>query len=156
MPAIFTKEYSSDALAWACRALLSAVFLAAAIPKLMDLKSFALVIDAYGILPDRWLSPFAFFLVVLEIVGGLGLFFRRGRNMSLILVSCLLFLFIAVLGYGLWLGLDIDCGCFGKEEPEYKFFSNLKAALFRDLLLLLPVAYLFWHGRRNGKQTREE
>jgi len=55
-----------------------------------------------------------------------------------------------VLGYGLWLEIDIDCGCFGKDDPEHKFFSNLKIASLRDLFLLLPVAYLY---RRGGLNT---
>ena len=32
---------------------------------------------------------------------------------SLILLTGLLSLFAAVLGYGIWLGLEIECGCFG-------------------------------------------
>jgi hypothetical protein len=51
-----------------------------------------------------------------------------------------------MLSYGLWLGLNIDCGCFGKADPEYAFSHNLKVALVRDLFLLLPVAHLYWHG----------
>ncbi len=143
-------------LAWACRGLLAGVFLFAAVPKLLDLDAFASIIDAYGILPDRYLVPIAVVLVFLELVGGLGLFFKRGQQVSLTIILCLLLFFVLVLGYGLWLGLDIDCGCFGHGEPEYKFFSNLKVALVRDLFLLLPVAYLFWYGRSNRIWDKED
>ena len=47
------------------------------------------------------------------------------------------------------------CGCFGKDEPEHKFFSNLRVAIIRDLFLLLPVTYLYWHGWLNRHKTRE-
>lgn len=74
--------------------------------------------------------------------------------MGLTVIFSLLLLFIGVLAYGLWLGLDIDCGCFGKNESEHKFFSNLRVAFIRDLFLL-PVAYLYWQGWLN-RQTRKE
>ena len=51
--------------------------------------------------------------------------------------------FICVLSYGIWLGLDIDCGCFGSNEPESSAFSGLREALLRDLLLLLPLLFLY-------------
>ena len=41
-------------------------------------------------------------------------------------------LFMAILGYGISMGLDVDCGCFGPEDPESKAFHGLRAALYRD------------------------
>lgn len=150
------NEYVQNWVARACRGLLAGIFIFAALPKLYDLDTFRSIIDTYGILPDRWLTPFALGLIGLELAAGLGLLVKRQRwrDIALVLTLCLLLFFIAILGYGIWQGLGIDCGCFGKQEPEYKFFSSLKFALIRDLLLLLPVFYLFWHRRRKSR-TRE-
>jgi len=152
----FEREKVLDLLVWACIWLLAAVFLSAAVPKLIDVEAFISIIDTYGILPDRWLFPVAVTIILLEFAGGLGIFLKRGRLVFLTLILCLLLVFIGVLSYGLWLGLDIDCGCFGTAEPEYKFFSNLKIALVRDLFLLLPVFYLYWHARLNKIRGRKK
>ena len=152
---VLNKEIFSRWLAWSCRGLLGIVFLYAALPKLFHLHGFVAIIDAYGIVPERALVPVALVLVILETGVGIGIFLKPGRYVSLTVIFCLLLLFIGVLSYGLWLGLDIDCGCFGKDEPEHKFFSNIRVALIRDLLLLLPVAYLYWHGWLNTQRMKE-
>jgi hypothetical protein len=152
---MLNREMLPGWLAWACRGLLGGVFLYAAFPKLFHLDGFAAIIDAYGIVPEKAQVPAALLLSILEIAAGAGIFFKRGARLSLVVIFGLLLLFVGVLSYGLWLGLDIDCGCFGKDDPEHKFFSNLKVAILRDLLLLLPVAYLYWHGWLNTHRMEE-
>ena len=115
------------------RWLLAAVMILAAVPKLADPAAFAEVVGAYGLLPDFLVGPAAIFLPVIELVGAFLLI--RGRISGLWITALLMVLFIAVLSYGIWLGLDIDCGCFGPEESESKAFSSLRTALVRDLLL---------------------
>ena len=149
------REFLSGWLAWVCRGILGAVFLYAALPKITHLKAFASIIDAYGIVPEKALMPVALSLSILEVVGGVGILFKRVSGLSLAVIFALLLLFIGVIGYGLWLGLDIDCGCFGKDDPEHKFFSHLRPAIYRDLVLLLPVAYLYWHGWLNKTRMKE-
>ena len=39
--------------------------------------------------------------------------------------------------------LDIDCGCFGPNDPEAVAFHDLRGAFYRDLLLMLLIAYLY-------------
>jgi len=54
-----------------------------------------------------------------------------------------------MLGYGIWIGLDVDCGCFGPEDPESEAFHSLKISLWRDLIMFAGVAFLYgW--RRYG------
>jgi hypothetical protein len=70
----------------------------------------------------------------LEVTAGIGLLFDiRG---SLALIAGLLLLFMVVLGYGIWMGLDVDCGCFGPEDPEAEAFHGLRLSLFRDLVMM--------------------
>jgi uncharacterized membrane protein YphA (DoxX/SURF4 family) len=126
-----------------CRWLLGLVFLFGGIPKLFELSAFAENIGAYGIIPDGLLQPAALGMAVLEVIAGCGLLAKR--RMALHLSAVLLIVFIGVLSYGIWLGLDIDCGCFAGVENEHESFSSLKEALVRDLFLLLPLFFLYCH-----------
>lgn len=125
-----------------CRWGISLFFLVAAVPKLFNVTEFAAVIDAYGILPDPFLLPMAVVLPVMEIVLAVGLLLNRFS--SKIGIAVLLLVFIAILSYAIRLGLDIDCGCFGPEDPESQAFHGLKTALIRDIAMLLPLAYSLW------------
>ena len=50
---------------------------------------------------------------------------------------------MAVLGYGIWMGLDVDCGCFGPEDPEAEAFHGLRLSLFRDLVMMAGVIFIY-------------
>lgn len=128
------------------RWLLAGVMLLAGVPKLADPAAFAEVIGAYGLLPEFLLLPAAITLPALELVAAVLLL--KGARAGLWLTALLMGLFIAVLTYGIWLGLDIDCGCFGPEDAEHKAFSGLRTALVRDLLLCIPIMYCFGHTYR--------
>lgn len=130
------------------RISLAVVFLWSGITKLLAPTSFVVIIDSYGLIPESWNLPVAVSLATLEALVGLALCFDiRG---SLAIVTALLCLFMAILGYGLWLGLDIDCGCFGPEDPEAEAYHGLRPALFRDFLMIFGVVYLYaWRYRRS-------
>ena len=125
------------------RWLLAGVMIFAAIPKLSSPGAFAEVVGAYGLLPEFLIFPVAVILPIIELVAAILLI--RGKNAGLWIAAILMLLFITVLSYGIWLGLDIDCGCFGPEDIEGKAFSSLKTTLVRDLLLCIPLIYCFWH-----------
>ena len=120
---------------------LGSVFIYAGARKLLDPGTFAALIEAYGILPDLLLLPVASSLALLEVAAGIGLLFDvRG---SLTLIAGLLVLFVGVLAYGKWMGLDVDCGCFGTEDPEAQALHGLGTALYRDLFMLATVILIF-------------
>lgn len=124
-----------------CRWTLGGIFIYAGSTKLLEPEIFAVLIEAYGIVPEGLILPVAIGLPLLEVVGGIGLLFDvRG---SLALITCLLLLFIGVLGYGIWMGLDVDCGCFSPGDPETEAFHGLRSALFRDLVLMAGVIFLY-------------
>lgn len=125
------------------RWLLAGTFLYAGLPKLLDPVLFAQVIAAYGLLPHFLLLPAAIVLPLTELLTALLLLMNR--KAGLWLTAVLMVIFIGVLSYGIHLGLDIDCGCFSPEDPEHTAFSGLRTALVRDLLLLVPLTYGFWH-----------
>lgn len=125
------------------RWFLAGIMVFAAVPKLSDPAVFAEVIGAYGLLPEFLLLPAAVLLPLVELIAAILLL--KGKRSGLWISAMLMLLFIAVLSYGIWLGLDIDCGCFGPGDIESKAFSNLRTALVRDLFLCIPIIYCFMH-----------
>jgi len=135
------------------RVSLSVFFLWSGISKLMTPKDFTVIIDVYGLIPDAWILPIAIILPLLEMVFGLGLLLDiKG---SLAGITVLLMLFMAILGYGIWLRLDVDCGCFGPQDPESEAFHSLRPALYRDFVMIAGVIYLYiWRCYRSIKPVR--
>jgi hypothetical protein len=118
----------------------------------MEPRIFAVLIEAYGFVPEGLLIPVAIGLPLLEVIAGFGLLFDiRG---SLAVITGLLVLFMVVLGYGIWMGLDVDCGCFGPEDPEAEAFHGLRLSLFRDMVMLAGVIFMYgWRRYRAIRPT---
>lgn len=134
---------------------LGLIFLYAGVPKLINWHDFALIVNSYAIVPENLAIPTAVCIAVLEVIAAIALL--CGRMEGLWGISALLLLFIGVLSYAIWQGLDIDCGCFGPEDPEHRAFSGIRTALWRDFLLCIPVLYLFWYRRQSIEtNTMEE
>ena len=126
------------------RISLAVVFLWSGVSKLLAPDSFAVVIGAYGIIPDNWDLPVSILLPALEVILAAGILLDvRG---SLTGITGLLVLFMAILAYGIQMGLDVDCGCFGPDDPE-AVFHDLRPAFYRDLGLMAGIGYLYvWRG----------
>ena len=134
-----------------CRLGLGVIFVWSGVAKLIEPQSFALTIGAFGLLPAQWIAPLAAALSLFEVAAGAGLLFDvRG---SLEAITALLLLFTAILVYGLWLGLDIDCGCFGPGDPEGNAYHGLRPALYRDLVMLSAAGFLFYRRPRRSLKT---
>ncbi len=139
------------------RLALGSIFIYAGFIKLLDPKAFAKAISLYYILPDVLLAPVAIGLPIIELLAGLGLIFNiRG---SLAVISALLLCFTAVLGYGIFNNLNIDCGCFSSEEIREQ--NSLKTAFYRDLIMMGGIFFLFlskrWFGRTvNARHSTEQ
>ena len=129
---------------WLYRAVrfgLAFLFLYGGAVKLMDPKTFARTISAYQLVPEPLLPVVAVGLPFLETLAGLALLFdiRGGLGM----ISGLLGLFVAVLGYGILMDLDVDCGCFGAADLARR--DALRHAFTRDLVLVggfVPFLYV--------------
>ena len=132
------------------RISLAIIFLWSGVAKLFAPESFAVVIGAYGIIPDNWNLPVAILLPALEVILAMGLLLDiRG---SLTGITGLLVLFMAILVYGIQMGLDVDCGCFGPDDPEAAAFHGLRPALYRDLGVMAGIGYLYaWRRIRQNK-----
>jgi uncharacterized membrane protein YphA (DoxX/SURF4 family) len=136
-----------------CRWTLGGIFIYAGGSKLLEPKTFAYLVEAYGVVPEGLLIPVAIGLPALEVIAGFGLLFDiRG---SLGLITGLLVIFMVVLSYAIWSGLDVDCGCFGPEDPEAEAFHGLRLSLFRDLVMMGGVIFIYgWRRFRAIRPTR--
>ena len=131
--------------ALALRCIIGGLFAYSGVVKLMDVERFAVIIAGFGLLPRELLHPVAILLPLTEFFSGLGLIFAiRG---CLTVIALMLVLFMAVLSWGIHLGLDIDCGCFGPEDPE-QAYKGLKAALRRDVVMMATVLTIYWQSWR--------
>ena len=135
-----------------CRWVLGTVFIYAGATKLIEPQIFAILIDAYGIVPEIMLMPVAILLPLFEVIAGIGILLDiRG---SLAAILGLLILFLLILGYGMAMGLDVDCGCFSPGDLEAKAFHGLRQAFYRDLFMMGQVVFVFGWRKWNNMQAR--
>jgi hypothetical protein len=130
------------------RLALGGLFLWASVLKLAHPRTFAHVVDEYGLVPDGWpLVIAAFAIPTLEALAGIGVLLnRRGGHW---LMLGMLALFIGVLWFGILNDLDVDCGCFSLEEQRGQ--AGLKAAFARDWAMAAGVLWCMYvknRGRR--------
>ena len=104
------------------------------VAKLMDPQSFVFIIRAYGLLAENLILPAALGLSLAELLAGAALILDL--RFALGAIAGLIVFFMLILSYGLWLGLDIDCGCFAAGDPEGEAYHSLRPALYRDAGML--------------------
>jgi uncharacterized membrane protein len=105
--------------------------------KLIYFSRFAQHLADFGIVLDNLVPVTALAVCVLEILIGGGLL--ANRRGSLAAAVGLLCCFIAVLAYGIGMGLDIECGCLG---PAYSL--RLREQLMVDIGLLGWCGFICW------------
>lgn len=126
------------------RVVIALVFVYAGTVKLLDLDSFASLISRYGLVPPFLLDAVTIGLPVLEVIAGIALVFDS--RFSLETITAMVCLFLFVLWFGILKDLHIDCGCF--SAGELSEHGSLRAALYRDIVLLGMTSYLFlWRHR---------
>ena len=123
-------SYNGKGLACLCadtvlRLGLGVMFLYSAWGKILDPGAFQTMVDNYRMLP-----------------AGVTAIFAATMSMAELLVGAM---FIIALTQAQIRGLDISCGCFSEEEKEP---HAILFALIRDLLLVVPTAWLLIKGQR--------
>lgn len=130
------------------RIMLGGIFVYSGLSKSLDLAYFAGIINAFSLLPAGLAYPVGVAIVIGELILGLGLILDRKGCLSGILV--MLLGFMAVAGYAVYMGYDIDCGCFGPGDPEAEAFSQLRTVMARDAVMVAGVAYLYLWRNKTG------
>ncbi len=129
-----------------CRWAIACIFIAAAVPKILDPSGFASDISHYALVPDALVNLMAVTLPWIEAVAGLALLSGFAAEGAIVLVNLMLLAFMAALAWALAKGLDIDCGCFGHSEAK----GHVGLAMLRDLgFLAVALCALWLRVRRN-------
>lgn len=97
--------------------LLAGLFLYASVGKLLEPAKFAQVVRNYQLLPIAWVPPVAVSIPALELLCGVLLVVRQLRSAASLWLLLLSLVFLLGLGQAWWRGLDLNCGCFGSDEP---------------------------------------
>lgn len=124
---------------------LGAIFVAAALPKIVDPPAFAQQIYNYRLVPGFALNGLALFLPWLELLCGVALILGVWRRTAAILVGALLVVFIGAIGVNLARDHAVNCGCFSVqavEKTNAQLISEMKMVVVRDLGMLLMVAQI--------------
>ena len=116
-----------------CRILLGVVFVYASWGKILDPAAFADIIANYQIVSPRTGHLTALFLPYLEMVCGICLIINRMPRGSALLVAGMMVVFMAALGYNIYRGIDVNCGCFTLTEGAT---GSMWFYLVRDILFL--------------------
>jgi uncharacterized membrane protein YphA (DoxX/SURF4 family) len=82
----------------------------------VSLSMFAMQVDSYQLLPPAIVSPAAHFLPPFELFVGLWLLSGIALRYAALVTTLLLTVFFAVMVRSYFLGLEINCGCFGPGE----------------------------------------
>jgi putative oxidoreductase len=124
------------------RFLIGVIFLYAGFEKLLHPTRFAAAIAEYQILTSPSVITLASFaLPSLEILCGIGLFYRQTASISAAVITGLLLLFIGAIIYAAVRGLEITCGCFGESVLEGNAgFSRL----MEDVVLLAIALFIYF------------
>ena len=114
----------------ACRIVLGALFIWAAVTKLPDMAAFAQDVANYRVVPAALVPFVAAAAVGVEFLAGISLVAGVMERAAAAVIACLLVAFTAFLSQALLRGIDLRCGCFGGDEPASWW------TVARDLVML--------------------
>ena len=123
------------------RLALGGVFIYAGALKIVDPQNFARDVHHFQLTPWTVSVVVAVYLPWLEVLAGLALIFRRlplGASLALVIMNAA---FLIALSTAWARGLDISCGCFGKEEHNIQ--THFPQLFLRDAALLAAAITLF-------------
>ena len=145
-------------LEWIFRIGLAAMFLVAAVPKLMDPAVFAKDIMNYRVsfplIGQNYIYPVAIFMPALELLGALALLAPRWKRVGSMVIGGLLIVFTILIGQAVARGLNIDCGCFGRAGASLALAQKVGyGKLLENAAWIAMAAFVFW--RSNPRRAQE-
>ena len=138
------------------RLVLAGVFLYAGVTKIWDFRhgqsatpDFTVAIQHFEILPNPDLAVLlAVYLPWLEVTAAVTLFIKRLALGAATAITAMTAVFLGAIISAQARGLDISCGCFGKDEVS----TNYPSLLLRDgLLLAAALVLVVWEARRGRR-----
>ncbi|MGH9459104.1 MAG: MauE/DoxX family redox-associated membrane protein [Thermoanaerobaculia bacterium] len=136
---------------------LGAIFVFAALPKIVDPPAFAHMIYNYRLLPGSLVNATSLVMPWLELLAGLALILGIWRRSSAALLGAMLVTFIIAIGINLGRDHAVNCGCFEliptPKTPD-QLFDEMRWVLIRDLGMLLLVGQILFATTRPGTEPQ--
>jgi uncharacterized membrane protein YphA (DoxX/SURF4 family) len=129
---------------------LGGIFLYAGAAKVVDVEAFFWDVHHFELTPWDVSLVLAVFLPWLELLAGGALVVRWLYLGAVALCGGMSAVFLGAVASAWWRGLDITCGCFGREENATNFARHL--ALNGGMLA--AAAVLWWLSARLAKPAR--
>ena len=146
IPAFFARrEWATRYMNLACRVGLGLMFVFASLFKIQDPQLFARLVAQYLFLPQPLVNVWALWLPPVEFIVGVLLVAGPKTRWNARLVLLMFVSFIIALAQAVIRDLGITCGCFELEGAMDK--TEAWVSLVRDLILLVPTAWLSFFGR---------
>ena len=120
--------------------LLGVLFIAAALPKIVDPPSFAHMVHNYKLIPASLNSAFALVMPWIELMCGVALCLGIWKRTAAIFVSGLLFVFIVAISINLVRDNAVNCGCFdvsSASKTHAELIGEMWWVVIRDVLLMV-------------------
>jgi len=120
--------------------VVAGVFIYAAFGKIREPRQFVFDIKNFQIVPVSLLHLMALILPWWEIGGAIALILPNTRRAGAIIISGLLVMFMVAVSYAaFYKGLNINCGCFGKDNPSQAGWKTigLDSAMLAGVILAL-------------------
>lgn len=134
---------------WILRIGLAALFIAAGAMKLPDLQAFFRDIHHFELTPPDVSIALAFLLPWLEIWTGLALITGRLYLGAIAICTFLSAAFLGAISSAWYRGLDITCGCFGREDNA----TNFPRHIAMNTAMLSASLALWWLASRRLKTS---
>lgn len=134
------------------RIILGLIFIFASWDKVLASAAFAEVVANYQLLPEVLVVPSAIFLPWLELTCGICLVANRWTGGSAIIVTVLILIFTAAIGFNIYRGMDIACGCFTLDQSAP---AGMWLYLLRDVIFMaMGVSTLrYAHAHKTAAMT---
>jgi uncharacterized membrane protein YphA (DoxX/SURF4 family) len=149
------------------RLILGGIFLASAVAKIWnvqishahgiqfshvpDLATFAQDVTNYHVPPRALTNLVAITLPWIELLAGGMLLCGIWKHASAVVITALMIVFLAAIGWALAHGYDIRCGCFGTVDAR----KVCVMALAQDAVLLAMAVWLAWRPEDKPQQAME-
>lgn len=101
-------------LAW----VLGALFIFAAVEKIIDPAGFARNIKYFHMVPLSYVNAMALLLPWWELAAGIAILTRSWRRAGAWLILLMLMVFTVAIATAVYRGYDISCGCFGAKSGK--------------------------------------
>jgi uncharacterized membrane protein YphA (DoxX/SURF4 family) len=129
----------------AVRIALGAVFIFSSVGKIAQPSAFAEIVTNYRLLPPSLVWATAVFFPWIEAVCATALIFGRLEKGAALMISIMMVVFIAILVYNGYRGLDIACGCFSlsAQAPSNIILNSLRnvVILSAGIWVLISSSY---------------